>query len=218
MALNLNNIWRQFSVTGNETLSLSAYGGAASLTMFRKGTDNRKPAIKFTLSRGMQLAMIDRLKALLDAPPGTRSPIVQLRFSKENRTYENDTQFVFVKDDKKCFSIEISNKFFPAPIKFNIRSPSTYSFGSEPLSDELKSRYGLEELIRFLEFDLPLACLLSRDAETTQSHGRAANNRRSPGTNNYLQKSSYNSNSGNTSGSRDPFDGTVALEEENVFG
>lgn len=218
-SFNMNNLWRQFSLTGNETLSISAYNGSASLTMFRKGTDNRKPAIKFTLSRAMQLAMADRLEALLDAPPGTRSPIVQQRFSKENRTYEIDTQFVFVKDDKKCYSIEVSNKYVPTPVKFGIRCPSTFSFGSDALTDEQKSYYGMQELIDILRHQLPQACLLTRDSDPN-THARKGGSGNGNGGGNYQRRNNQqNSNysNSNSQGSRDPFE-NMSVEEDSVFG
>ena len=56
---NLNQLWRQFSLTGNETLQVAAFNGTISLVMFRKGAENRKPAVKFTLSRSAQLDLVE---------------------------------------------------------------------------------------------------------------------------------------------------------------
>ena len=107
---NLNQLWRQFSLTGNETLQVTAFNGTISLVMFRKGAENHKPAVKFTLSRCTQLDLVEILKKLQTDPPSSRIPLVQQRFNKDSRTYEINTQFVFVKDEHRCYSIEVSNE------------------------------------------------------------------------------------------------------------
>ena len=205
---NLNSLWRQFSMTGNETLSLSAYNGGIALVMFRKGGENKKPAVKFTLSRAVQLAIADRLEKLLSDGP-TRVPVVQQSFNKDSRTYEIATQFVFVKDDHKCYSVEVSNKYIPNPVKFSLRCASTFSFGSEPLSDEMKSYYALQEFIDILRNALT-ASYLSRYGVENINH-RGGNNNNGSRNNNFQRRND------NVNNSRDPFSG-MSAEEDNVFG
>lgn len=204
---NLNQLWRQFSLTGNETLQVTAFNGTISLVMFRKGAENHKPAVKFTLSRCTQLDLVDLLKKLQNDPPSSRIPLVQQRFNKDSRTYEINTQFVFVKDEHRCYSIEVSNKYMPTPVKFPIRAPATYSLGSEPLSDERRSATALKELIELFESVTREAALLSRfGMENNRGGGRG-------------DYKSRNNNSNRAPASKDPFNGVDSSKsEEDVFG
>lgn len=206
---NLNQLWRQYSLTGNETLQVAAFNGTISLVMFRKGSENRKPAVKFTLSRCAQLDLVELLKKLQTDPPSSRIPLVQQRFNKDSRTYEIDTQFVFVKDEHRCYSIEVSNKYMPTPVKFPIKASATYSLGSEPLSDERRSATAMKELIELFESVTREAALLSRfGMENTR--GGSSNN------GGYKSRDNNNPNRG---ASRDPFNGVDSFKnEEDVFG
>ena len=198
-AFNLNAIWRQFSMTGNETLTLSAYNGSAALVMFKKGSESRKPTVKFNISSAMAIAIKERLERLLDDPPGTRVPLVQQTFNKDARTYEVNTQFVFVKDEHSCYSIEVMNRYIATPVKFNLRCPNTFSFGQELLSDETKSAYALKDLIKLFDETIHLAMMLSRyGMENTRRGGKSDGN-----------NSGYQRNNGG--GSRDPFSVNIKL-------
>ena len=189
---NLNGLWRLYSQTGNETLSLSVYNSTASIVVFKKGTESRKPSVKLNLSLPAMHLIASLLKMLKDAQPNTRQPFVSQKFDKDSREYRADTSFIFFKDDKRCYGIEISNKFIPTPIKFIFRAPATFSKGSEPLSDEQKSLLGLEEFLYWVEVGLPQAMLLSRfnmdlmNNNTNNNRGQHSN-----GNSNGYQKQNY---------------------------
>lgn len=206
---HFNSLWRCFSQTGNETLSLSVYAGNASLVIFKKGTDSKKPAVRMNLPLSGLLKMGDILKSLLDAQPGTRSPYVQMNFDKDTRAYEQATSFVFYKDDKRCYGVEVSNKYIPTPLKFAFKCPSTFSTGSEPLSDETKSVLALRELIKYLVELVPEAMLLSRLNQDTNNFSRGGNNN---GNNNYRRN-----NGGQSSQNRNP-DSSYSNDDDAVFG
>lgn len=184
---NLNGLWRLYSQTGNETLSLSVFNSTASIVVFKKGTESRKPSVKLNLSLPALRLMSNLLKLLKDAQPNTRQPFVSQRFDKESREYRADTSFIFFKDDKRCYGIEISNKFIPTPIKFVFRAPATFSKGSEPLSDEQKSLLGLEEFIYWVDVGLPQAMLLSRFNMDLMNNRNNSNS----GNSNGYQKQNY---------------------------
>lgn len=190
---NLNGLWRLYSQTGNETLSLSVYNSTASIVVFKKGTESRKPSVKLNLSLPAMHLIASLLKMLKDAQPNTRQPFVSQKFDKDSREYRADTSFIFFKDDKRCYGIEISNKFIPTPIKFIFRAPATFSKGSEPLSDEQKSLLGLEEFLYWVEVGLPQAMLLSRFNMDLMNNNNSNNNRgqHSNGNSNGYQKQNY---------------------------
>jgi hypothetical protein len=75
-----NGLWRAYSATGNETISLSVYNGSASITVFKKGTDNRRPAVKMNLSKGAIIRIQEILLALEKAQPDCYYIDVQSKF------------------------------------------------------------------------------------------------------------------------------------------
>ena len=189
---NLNGLWRLYSQTGNETLSLSVYNSTASIVVFKKGTESRKPSVKLNLSLPAMHLIASLLKMLKDAQPNTRQPFVSQKFDKDSREYRADTSFIFFKDDKRCYGIEISNKFIPTPIKFIFRAPATFSKGSEPLSDEQKSLVGLEEFLYWVEVGLPQAMLLSRfNMDLMNNNSNNNRGQHSNGNSNGYQKQNY---------------------------
>lgn len=189
---NLNGLWRLYSQTGNETLSLSVYNSTASIVVFKKGTESRKPSVKLNLSLPAMHLIASLLKMLKDAQPNTRQPFVSQKFDKDSREYRADTSFIFFKDDKRCYGIEISNKFIPTPIKFIFRAPATFSKGSEPLSDEQKSLLGLEEFLYWVEVGLPQAMLLSRfNMDLMNNNSNNNRGQHSNGNSNGYQKQNY---------------------------
>lgn len=189
---NLNAIWRSFSQTGNETLSISIYNGSASFVMFKKGAESRRPVAKTPLSLSGCIRICDIIDNLENAQPETRMPYVQLNYNRETRQTEQAVSYVFFKDDKRCYGIEVSSKQLSTPVKFMLHSPGTFSAGSEPLTDEQRSLLALRELKMVLQIQVPQATLLSRlnlDPMAGRSGGRGGN---------------Y-ANRGGQSGSRDPY-------------
>lgn len=204
MQYNFNGLWKGYSQTGNETLSISVYMGNASITMFRKGSDSRQPVVKMNLSMAAIIKLNDIIKQLIDAQPDTRSPFVQMTFNKESRNYEQATNFVFFKDERRCFGVEISNKLNPTPVKIMFKCASTFSTGAESLTEEQKSLLGIREFLKTLEL-LPITLLLSKfNYEAPQRRGGYGKNKGGGGGN-------YRSQS------RDPY-GASGSEEDNVFG
>ena len=203
---NLNGLWKFFSQTGNENVSISVYNGVASLVIFRKNTENRRPAVKMNMSLAMCLKIADLLKTLLDAQPDTRCPFIKMQFNKEARNYEQATSFVFFKDDKRCYGIEVTNRQITTPIRIMLKSASTFTTGNEPMTDEQKSVLAVRELITILTQQIPMALLLSRfNMETPQRNG---GNGRPSGGGNYPRR--------DNGGSRDPYGS--GSEEDSVFG
>ena len=190
---NLNGLWRLYSQTGNETLSLSVYNSTASIVVFKKGTESRKPSVKLNLSLPALHLIGNLLKLLKDAQPNTRQPFVSQKFDKDSREYRA-VLLLYIH-----VSFAISNKFIPTPIKFIFRAPATFSKGSEPLSDEQKSLLGLEEFLYWVDVGLPQAMLLSRfNMDLLASGGNNNNNNRghsNTGNSNGYQKQNYSNDS-----------------------
>lgn len=196
---NFNALWKAYSQTGNETLQLSVYQGTASLVMFRKGSESRRPVVKMSLGLSSIIKLADILKILLDAQPDTRAPFVQMNFNKETRTHEPATNFVFFKDDKRCYGVEISNKLNPVPVKIMFKCPNTFSTGSEAMTDEQKSVLGVRELITWLE-NMVTALFLSRWNVESMNQKPKPN-----GQNGGYQR---------RSGSQDPYSGAAAGSDD----
>jgi hypothetical protein len=204
-----NGLWRAYSATGNETISLSVYNGSASITVFKKGTDNRRPAVKMNLSKGAIIRIQEILLALEKAQPDTRTPFVKMLFDKEARTYQSDVSFGFGKDTRNCYYIDVQSKFITTPIKFAVRCANSWSMGNSALSDEDKSKYGLKELIETFR-ELPTCINLSRiDMERLPRN----NNNHGGGNNSYRG----NNNGGSA---HDAFQDTApsSSDDDAVFG
>lgn len=202
---NLNGLYRIFSNTGNETLSISVYNAIGSLVIFRKNSENRRPLVKMNISGTPKIRLVDLLKSLLDAQPDTRMPFIQMAFNKETRAYEQQTAFVFFKDEKRCYGVEISNKSITTPIKFMFKCPNTFTASNTPMTDEEKSVLGVRELIEVLNM-LPEACLLSRLNMESMTGPRKTGNMGGP----------RNNASG---GSRDPYAAPPSVGgSDDIFG
>jgi hypothetical protein len=85
-----------------------------------------------------------------------------MEFDKETRVYKPKTNFVFFKDEKRCYGVEISSKFITTPAKFVFKAPATFTTGTEPLTDEKKSLLAVKALDQLFGTVLPMANLLSR--------------------------------------------------------
>lgn len=175
---NCNSLYKCFSMTSNETFQVSVYNAAASMSIFRKNSENRQPIIKVALSPEACLKIVDVLKSLIEAQPETRMPFIQMVFNKEARNYEQFSTFVFFKDEKKCYGIEVTSRQYTAPIKFVLKAPNTFTIGSEPMSEDKKSLLALRSLIKVFEYDVPLARNLTRFNMKSPTAGRAQPTRR----------------------------------------
>lgn len=194
---NTNAIWKITSTTGNETMSLSAFNGASSLVVFRKGTESRKPFVKISLPTAGAITIMEILKELLGAQPGVRLPYVQNQYNSETRSFEQGCSLVFCKDERRCYSIELTNRQITTPIKFIFKIPKTFSTGSD-MTDEQRSQCGVKEFITYLDKMLPVALMLSRQNMENMSRSRNNNNNRQ---NNYR-----------------PSESAIPMDDESVFG
>lgn len=205
---NCNSLFKCFSLTSNETLQVSVYNASASMSVFRKNSENRQPIIKMAMSPEACLKLVDVLKSLLDAQPETRIPFIQMVFNKESRNYEQYSTFVFFKDEKKCYGIEVTNRQYTTPIKFILKSPNTFTIGSEPMSEDKKSLLALRYLIQVFEHDVPLARNLTRFNMKSPMSGRAQPTRRGNYSNPAPAPSSH---------SNDPYGSEANSENETFF-
>ena len=203
---NFNGIYRAFSKSGEETLSVSIFRGTASFVVFKKGGDKR-PVVKVPLPLAACLKIGDDIEKLLAAQPETRIPFVQLSFNKEARTFETEATLVFFKDDRRCYGVEITSKQLTTPVRFYFKCPSTMSSGNEAMTDEQKSQLGLRELKMVILSQIPAALMLSRfNMETMPNRNGGGNTNRGGG--GYQQR---------PAGSRDPYS-SGGSEEDSIFG
>lgn len=201
---NFNSLWRAFSHTGQETLQLSVFQGNVSMALFRRGTESRRPVAKLGLSVAGLLQMQDILKTLIDSPPDTRMPFSSITFDRETRKYDIASTFVFFKDDKRCYGVEISNKMNPNPVKIMFKCANTFSTGSESMTEEQKSLFGIRELLAWFQHCMD-AILLSRwNMENPAKQRQNGGNQ---------QRGGYQRNNGG--GSHDPY--SKASEDDTLF-
>lgn len=156
-----NGLYKLFSTTGNETLSVSVYNGLSSIVVFSKGSDSKRPKVKFNITGAPTLCLIKITKELIQAQPDTRIPFFQMNYNRETRAYEQATTFVFFKDDKKCYGVEITNHLLSTPIKFMFKAASTFATDSSAMPEHQRSELGFLEFKQCLE-KLYDAILLSR--------------------------------------------------------
>ena len=206
LTFNFNSLWKTFSSTGSENLIVSVYQGNGSIVVFKrnKGEEKTGPVVKFTLSRPACIKIIEICKSLLNGQPETRLPFIQLDFSKEQRAYETKTTFVFYKDEKRCYGVEITNKYLPTPLKFPFKCSSTFSTSNEPMTDEQKSELALKEFMELLSTILPMATTLSR-------FNMKPNNRRQ------ISRQPAGAHQYSNNQSRDPYKGS-AQDDAELFG
>lgn len=204
---NFNSMWKTFSATGGENLMLSVYEGNASLVVFKrsKGEEKNSPIVKMSLAMTACIKISEICKTLINSQPDTRIPFIQLEFSKEQRTYDTKTTFVFYKDEKRQYGVEITNKFLPTPLKFPFKCPGTFSNSNEPMTDELKSELAMKEFIKMFDFMIPTAMLLSH------LNMRPMNSRRQ------IQKQPAGMHTYSNNQSKDPYHNSSG-EEEQLFG
>lgn len=156
-----NGLFKLFSTTGNETLSVSVYNGLSSIVVFSKGSDSKRPKVKFNITGAPTLCLIKIVRELIQAQPDTRIDFYQMNYNRETRAYERLTTFVFFKDDKKCYGVEITNHLLSVPIKFMFKAASTFATDSSAMSEHQRSELGFLEFKQCLE-SLQNAILLSR--------------------------------------------------------
>lgn len=206
---NLNSLYKAYAKGNEDSLTISVFRGSASFVVFKKGSDSRRPAVKVPLSIAACLRISDILTKLMEAAPETRLPFVQMSYNKDARTFEQEATLVFFKDEKKCCGIEVSSKEMQTPIKFFMRSPSTFSTGNEPMTDEQKAQLGLRELKLVLLDQLPVAMMLGRFNMPTMPNRGGGNG----GGGGYSRP-----NNNNGGGSRDPYGSSSGSEEDSIFG
>lgn len=219
---NGNGLWSVYSQAGSETLSVSVYNGIASIALFRRGADQRRPVSKVTLHGSTLISLVDLLKELKGAQPNTRLAFTQLNYNKENRSYEQATNYVFCKDERGNYSIEVTSPKNSTPVKFPIRGASTYTTTGDQMTDEKKGELGIRELIKIFEFDVPCATLLSRfGMDNLSRRGGNGNNRgnggamRSGGA--YPNRNNGAGGNPSHSNSADPYRDTATTDDENLF-
>lgn len=160
---NLNGLWQTSSAGSQETLSISYYQGNASLVIFARGggTGTRKPLVKIGLPIPAVLKLRSILKQLLDAQPGTRKTFEQQIYDKDSKQFRLGTGLVFSKDEKRIFTLEVTNKSLQSAITFKLLSSNSFATDGNTLTDEERSKLKVLELLEVLAGDY-VARLLSR--------------------------------------------------------
>ena len=155
---DLQRLWSTNNEHG-DNLIIGAYAGTVSLTVFKKG--GNKPELKLPLGHTFVLELIRLAKEINTANPGTRLPFIQMVFDPNVKSYAKGVSLVFCKDDKRIFSLEVSSPNV-SPMKFTLRGKGVFTNGSAPTSEEVRSAYGLRELLTVLDKQIPVAMMLSR--------------------------------------------------------
>lgn len=160
---NLNGLWQASSTGSQETLSISYYQGNASLVIFTKGggAGSKKPLVKIGLPAPAIIKLRSMLKQMLDAQPGTRKTFEQKIYDRDSKQFRLGTGLIFSKDEKRVFTLEVTNKSLQSAITFKLLAGNSFATDGNDLSDEERSKLKLLELIEILAGDYT-ARLLSR--------------------------------------------------------
>lgn len=160
---NLNGLWQASSTGSQETLSISYYQGNASLVIFAKGggAGSKKPLVKIGLPGPAIIKLRSMLKQMLDAQPGTRKTFEQKIYDRDSKQFRLGTGLIFSKDEKRVFTLEVTNKSLQSAITFKLLAGNSFATDGNDLSDEERSKLKLLELIEILAGDYT-ARLLSR--------------------------------------------------------
>lgn len=156
MQYNFGALWQARDENGAR-VTVSVWGGRTSIAVFKQGAS--KPDIKEQLSTGMQIAIRDILKQVLNAEPGAKFPLIKQNYDRNAKQFVRGLVLNFIKTEKKTAVLEISTPQSEA-FKFTIRSSASYTTG-DPVSEEVSSMRGVQELITNIDRKLPLQECLS---------------------------------------------------------
>lgn len=149
---SLNAIVQAYSTTGNETLSLSYYGGNTSLVVFAKD-GSKKPLIKISLPQAAVIKLRAIIKQIIDAQPGTRMTFEQQIYDKDSKQFKLGSGIIFVKNDKRCIEIELTNRSLQSPLVFKLACPNSFAAEGNPLTDEERSKLQAQVWLETLNND-----------------------------------------------------------------
>lgn len=155
---DLQRLWSTNNEHG-DSLTIGAYAGNISLTVFKKG--GNKPEIKLPVGISFSLELKRLAKEINTANPNTRLPFIQMVYDPNVKSYSKGISVIFGKDEKRILSIEVSAPNV-APIKFNLKGKGVFTNGSDPIGEEVRSAYGLQELLFVLDKQVPVAMMLSK--------------------------------------------------------
>jgi hypothetical protein len=184
MKLELNGIYKLYTERPNtDTLTIGCYNGIPSITVFAKGIEG--PAFRLPLNNALIMAIKTVLKKIIEGGPNVRTSIQKNRWDSNAKRMESDGVLVFGKDEKNIIYIDVSGANLKTPVRFNFMMPKSVSVGSDNMDDATRSRLDATAFVEeFLDKQLPIAIIMSRDAESM----KAAANKRSGG------RASFNKN------------------------
>ena len=209
MQYNFGPLWQGRDENGAR-VSISVWGGRTSIAVFKQGAS--KPDIKEPISTGMQIAIRDILKQLLSAEPGAKFPLIKQNYDRNAKQYVRGLVMNFIKTEKKTAVLEISTPQTEA-FKFTIRASASYTTG-DPVSEEVSSMRGVQELITNIDRKLPLQeCLSTFNLPPMPGRGQNGGNR-----GNFQQNRPHQTNDGyrKQQTSSDPF-GQAVADDADIF-
>ena len=156
-SFNLNRIYTLRNKNG-DSFSVSSFNGLNSFVVFKQ--NDRTPSIKISVTLTVAIAVSKNLKQLLSSDAEQRLPIVIQKYNTTTKGYENSENITLVKDDKKCYSIELSSAQGTSAT-FEIRASTVISDGTNPMPMEQRSAMGVQEFITVLDKMLPVASIVS---------------------------------------------------------
>ena len=178
---NLNGLWQASSTGSQETLSISYYQGNASLVIFAKGggAGSKKPLVKIGLPAPAIIKLRSMLKQMLDAQPGTRKTFEQKIYDRDSKQFRLGTGLIFSKDEKRVFTLEVTNKSLQSAITFKLLAGNSFATDGNDLSDEERSKLKLLELIEILAGDYTARLLSRFNMQPYQRSGNSSYQKRS---------------------------------------
>lgn len=158
MQYNIGTLWQARDENGAR-VTFSVWAGRLSIAIFKQGAS--KPEVKEAFPVTFQIAIVRFLKQMLspEIQPGHKIPFIQNRYDRNSKSFVKNLAINFVKTEKKTVVMEISTPQTET-FKFTIRASNQYTTG-EPVTDEVNSLRGVQDLIHIFEKKVPVAELLS---------------------------------------------------------
>ena len=157
---NVSTLWSAKGEDKNHTLSIGAYAGRMSFTIF-SGTGNGKP-ISISIPMEAHVLITGILAELKKGIPGAAHPFRIKAWDANNNKRELKQVLTFGIDENGCYYIDFKDVVTVMAARFPIIGNRNYETGVEADSNSTRSRIGFAAFCVFFN-QLPTACLLTKN-------------------------------------------------------
>ena len=150
-----------YSEDGKETFTISSYMGGVRICIFSATKEDKRPIAQVTLPSQTVYLWVKQLKSLIPSMPNSKKDIHLQSWNQTNKTYQPELSIVAIKDNKMCYSLELSNARLSPPIAFPFKCRKDVVIGNEAMSEETKSQAIFEWFIYKLEHQVEIERMLT---------------------------------------------------------